>query len=163
MTRRLRMLSFISFAAISISACTSTSAKPDPTDVADALAARTRSGDLPPQTLAPEECGMFLWTATEPRRFIFFSKAQSRAGKLNVAGVEILLAEASARGDLFGQFMTETVYNASDRVVTVTVVPGDVIEDGQRISSGKISVRDAEGWETIMPVLGLRACQPQLD
>lgn len=159
MTRRLRMLSFIALASVSISACTSTSAKPDPTIAPEAPAAGTRSGDLPPQTLAAEECGMFLWTATEPRRFIFFSKAQSRAGKLSIEGVEVLLAEASARGDLFGQFMTETVYKASDRVVTVTVAPGETIEDGQRISGGKITLQDADGWETIIPVLGLRACQ----
>jgi hypothetical protein len=52
------------------------------------------------------------------------------------------------------------MFNAPGQTITVSVVPGENIEGGQRISSGKILMTDPEGWETIMPVLGLRACQP---
>jgi hypothetical protein len=103
---------------------------------------------------------MFLWTATEPRRFVFFTKAQSGVGKMSLQGTEVALTQSGAGGDLFGQFMTETMFNAPGQTITVSVVPGENIEGGQRISSGKILMTDPEGWETIMPVMGLRACQP---
>jgi len=123
-------------------------------------AAPARPGELGPQTLQPDECALFLWTATEPRRFIFFSKAGSKAAKLSLQGMETDLIQTGASGDLFGQFMTETVFSAPGQTITVSLTPGEEIEGGQRIRSGKILIRDGEGWETILPVLGLRACQP---
>jgi hypothetical protein len=35
------------------------------------------------------------------------------------------------------------------------------LEGGQRIESGVINIRDHEGWDTKLPVLGVRACQQE--
>ena len=45
----------------------------------------TVSGSLPSQDLAAGECGLFLWTQSEPRRFIYFSKAGSRTAETMLA------------------------------------------------------------------------------
>lgn len=162
MKRSQMIFSLASMALLGLAGCSSTDAKSESGSVVEAAApaSQARPVELGPQTLAPDECAMFLWTATEPRRFVFFTKAQSGVGKISLQGTEVALSQTGAGGDLFGQFMTETVFNAPDQTITVSVVPGEEIEGGQRISSGKILLRDAEGWETIMPVLGLRACQP---
>ena len=119
-------------------------------------------GNLPAQTLEPSECGLFLWTQGTPRRFIFFSRAASgQAIAMLEVGKQEQLTLAAQRGDLFGQFMTEMDYAMSgDGAVFLHLTPGESVEGGQKISSGRIELLDAGGWSTIIPVVGVRACQP---
>lgn len=117
---------------------------------------------LDPQTLGPGDCGMFLWTQTTPRRFVFFARGGSAAARMLVGEETIDLAQTGTGGEIFGQFMTEARYapRSGAPVVDVAVEPGDLLEDGQRISGGLIRLTDAQGWETILPVVGVRACFP---
>ena len=162
MNRSQITLPFASIAILALAGCTSTEAKIDSQrPVGTASPTQTaRPFELGPQTLAPDECAMFLWTVAEPRRLVLVTKAMPGVGKLNLHRTEVELTQNSAGGDLFGQFMTETVFDAQGQLVTVSVVPGEDIEGGQRVSSGRILLRDGEGWETIVPVIGVRACQP---
>ncbi len=68
----------------------------------------------------------------------------------------------SAGGDVFGQFLTKMTFEdlASEAMVTVSIEPGKPLEGGQRVGSGNIQFRNAEGWETVLPVTGVRACIP---
>lgn len=116
---------------------------------------------LAPQTLNAGECGLFLWSRTPPSRFIFFTKAASGTATM-LSGEEVReLRLTRQSGEIFGQFTTEQdfAFAADGSNVNLSVTPGEVLENGQRISEGRIVVRDAEGWETILPVLGVRACQ----
>ncbi|KCZ55522.1 hypothetical protein HY29_11445 [Hyphomonas beringensis] len=103
-----------------------------------------------------------MWTQGTPRRFIFFSRAASgQAIAMLEAGKQEQLTLAAQRGDLFGQFMTEMDYAMSgDGAVFLHLMPGESVEGGQKISSGRIELLDAGGWSTIIPVVGVRACQP---
>jgi hypothetical protein len=115
---------------------------------------------LGPQTLATGDCGLWLWSQTDVDKLIFFSLGQSGRAKLRLAGSTQELQQESATGEIFGQFLTNTVY--ADQLggrVNVSLAPGEELIDGQRISSGLITWTDSEGWQIKAPVLGVRACQ----
>ncbi|MEO0882945.1 MAG: hypothetical protein AAFY34_09435 [Pseudomonadota bacterium] len=123
-----------------------------------------RSG-LPPQRLDPGDCGLFLWSQTEITRLVFFARAGENVASVFIEDGAVPLTLTRARGDIFGQFLTDLTYviPASDRQISVTFTPGEELEGGARISSGRISYMDSEGWTRVLPVLGVRACQPLLD
>lgn len=117
---------------------------------------------LGPQTLQPGECGLFLWSQTDTSKFIFFTRAVSGTALVSQSAGPVDLAQTTAGGEIFGQFNTETSYAASDgALVQLKIVAGEELEGGQRISSGLITTTDPEGWVTKLPVLGVRACQPE--
>ncbi|MEM9054653.1 MAG: hypothetical protein AAGB16_04950 [Pseudomonadota bacterium] len=117
---------------------------------------------LGPQQLLAGECGLFLWSQTDITKFIFFSKAQSGQARFAQAETPITLTQIQAGGDIFGQFTTRMGYRADDgRDVSLTFAPGEALEGGQRIERGMISLTDQDGWQTKLPVLGVRACQPE--
>lgn len=117
---------------------------------------------LGPQELLTGECGLFLWSQTDVSKFIFFSKALSNQALFAQDDVPIALTQISAGGDIFGQFNTRMTYLADDgREVALVLEAGEVLDGGQRIESGLISIRDREGWDTKLPVLGVRACQQE--
>ena len=120
------------------------------------------SSGLGPQELLEGECGLFLWSQTDTTKFIFFSKALSGEAVFAQSEVPISLVQIGAGGEIFGQFNTETRYLSEDgREATLSFTPGEAMNGGQRISDGLLSLTDQEGWLTKLPVLGLRACQPE--
>lgn len=117
---------------------------------------------LGPQELLVGDCGLFLWSQTDVSKFIFFSKALSGTATFAQGDVPLALTQIGAGGDIFGQFNTNMTYLTQDgRELALSVVPGEDLEGGQRIESGLINVRDKEGWDTKLPVLGVRACQQE--
>lgn len=117
---------------------------------------------LGPQDLLPGECGLFLWSHTDVTKFIFFSKALSGTASFAQGEVPLRLTQVTAGGRIFGQFNTETGYASEDgRQFGLSIVPGDLMDGGQRIESGLLTLTDTEGWRTKLPVLGVRACQPE--
>jgi hypothetical protein len=142
-----------------LAACAS---KPAPTPtVATAADVVAQTGQLSPQTLAPGACGLFLWTQSPPVHFVFFSEAGTNTAVMNIDGTETKLILTSSRGDLFGQFMTQLSYKSPTGNVGVTFTPGELLDGGQRIEGGHLSLINKEGWETMIPVLGLSACQSE--
>ncbi len=117
---------------------------------------------LPAQTLAAGECGVFLWGQTTPRRFVFFSETTSGEALILVGDEARTLKQTAARGEVIGSFLTESDFRAADDQLTASlvIVPGDQLEDGQRIGSGRLVTRGKDGWETVLPVAGLYACLP---
>lgn len=116
---------------------------------------------LPAQDLEPGECGLFLWTAQEPHRLIFFRKADSASADGILSSKRTTLSVVAERGTIFGQFLTDVDYRSDDgQSVIVSLVPGEQVEDGQRTKSAEIRVRTSDGWETIIPASGLTACLP---
>ncbi len=117
--------------------------------------------ELSPQQLKPGTCGLFLWTIGTPRRFVFFSEAASPTAKAYLGESESVLTLVASRGDVFGEFLTEAEYHSAEGMdVRLSIVPGEMLEDGQRVSSGSLVLKDMAGWESVFPVAGLRACMP---
>lgn len=150
-----------SAALIGLASCSTT---PD-TPAALARANSVQPGGLPAQQLALGECGLFLFSLSGEPRFIFFSKAGTDEARMVIVDQEETLSLQSRGGDVFGQFTTEQqwlVPRTSQRV-DVSVVAGEPLVAGQQVPSGRLKVTDPNGWEMIIPVSGVRACQVDLE
>ena len=116
---------------------------------------------LGPQSLDSKECGLFLWSQTDPTQLIYFQKASSGVARVRIGNATVDAPQVSNAGTIFGQFMTEQSFAApSGELVDVTVVPGEELNGGQRIQAGQLSIKSVDGWRTLIPVLGVRACKP---
>jgi hypothetical protein len=152
-------------ALIAVLPACSHSPKPEaasaPASTPQAISAVPDAG-LPPQRLAPGKCGLFLWGMSAPRQFVFFAESPATSGLVLLDGGPVRLPVTSSGGEVFGQFVSELELEeaATGRVVEITLKPGENLDGGQRVDSGNITIRDAEGWETILPVTGVRACMP---
>ena len=130
-------------------------------ELASATEVIKSTGELPSQTLAPGSCGLFLWTQATPVRFVFFAEAGADSAIMNLDGTETSLQLTSSGGSLFGQFMTQMSYRSANGNVGISYRPGERLDGGQRIENGRLSLVTKDGWETMIPVLGLSACQPE--
>ena len=130
-------------------------------ELASAAEVISNSGELPSQTLAPGACGLFLWTQSPPVRFVFFTEAGTDTALINVDGTETPLQLTSTGGSLFGQFMTQMTYRSPTGNVGISFQPGERLDGGQGVKNGRLSLVSKDGWETMIPVLGLSACQPE--
>lgn len=116
---------------------------------------------LSAQKLSAGECGLFLWTKATPNTLIFFTKAGSDTALVKIADTQETLAQTNAGGDIFGQFMTKQIYvSPTNNTVALAFERGEELKDGQRAENGRLTVLSNKGWETIIPVVGVRACQP---
>lgn len=116
---------------------------------------------LPAQKLAPNECGLFLWSKTDISRFVFFARAGSKEALFLLDDTPTALQSISESGEIFGQFFTDVTYKTeTGRSLSLSYQAGETLTDGARISNGIMEYNDAEGWRVVLPVLGVRVCQP---
>ena len=122
-----------------------------------------KSAGIGAQDLAPGECGLFLWTVAEPRELTFFSKAGTQSALADFGGDTQSLTLTDASGELFGQFMTSMNFDITGGggSMTLSIEAGELIDQGQRTKAARLLFVDADGWETIVPVAGVRACQSE--
>lgn len=150
--------------ALTLAGCASGPSKPDAGSPAAAMSpvAEVPVEGLPPQTLAAGECGLFLWEMAAPRRFTFFTEASSGDALLLHENAPQPLVMTDTNGEVFGQFFTEMQYLSADGKwsINLSLKPGEVLEGGQRVESGRLVTTGADGWETVLPVTGVRACIP---
>jgi hypothetical protein len=150
------------FAAfLAAAACTSSPAPPAAGAVRGAGPVEAAAGGgLPAQRLAPGECGLFLWSVTAPRTFVFFARAASGTAELWYDEKVATLLEVDAYGDIFGQFLTASEYVSREGhlEVSLTFRPGERLEQGQRVEAGRLVIRGRDGWERVQPVSGVSAC-----
>lgn len=120
------------------------------------------SDGLPSQPLAAGECGLFLWDMATPRRFTFFSRAESGRALMLHQDVPVNLVATAADGEILGAFLTENQYlsETGDWSVHLSLTPGAILEGGQRVEAGRLVIRGADDWETIIPVTGALTCLP---
>jgi len=156
----------LALCSLALSACATSPDVAADRSSARAMASVPQAG-LETQVLAPGECGLFLWSRSGEPSFIFFSQAATGRAKMLIGTDQELLSQTGAGGDIFGQFNTQSRWrsNGSGHQIDLDLEPGEPLIDGQRVSVGRIKLTDQEGWETIIPVAGARACvnQPSAD
>lgn len=118
--------------------------------------------ELAPQQLNPGACGMFLWAQSGERPvFVFVALANPAEARVRRDGRDRTLRRTAADGQSeHGHFESQTF--SDERITIETDVQFSTtrrLQDGAVIESGVIRVRDREGWETIVPVSGMVACQ----
>jgi hypothetical protein len=117
---------------------------------------------VPPQRLAPGECGLFLWAQGATQATLALVAFDNPARALyRPNGREREAARTSFSGArVHGHFEEQTFYDR-DRTITVSLAfeTERPITEGAAVQSGVIRVRDRGGWETVVPVGGMVACQ----
>lgn len=153
--------------AMALGACASTDTSSEApagnsaSAAASAGVARAREG-LPPQTMEPGECGLFLWTRREQPQFVFFALSGQDTAQYWLEGETIALSRTALGGDIFGQQLTEQDFaDSAGRAYQLRMTPGDVLVGGQRIPEATLTMIDPEGWKTLVPLAGVSACQPE--
>jgi hypothetical protein len=118
--------------------------------------------ELPAQTLAPGDCGLFLWTLAEPRRFVFFERAGDQNALFHVDGQTRTLSVGATEGALLGAFATRRALSASDGTMSASLelTPGEALDGGQGISAARMTLTRPDGWRVVLPLAGVYACQP---
>jgi hypothetical protein len=123
----------------------------------------TRFEGLAPQQLEAGRCGMFLWARANASDPIFILAAFDNPAEALVRpdGDRRNLPRVSFEGDpVFGHFERQRFSDGRMTLdVDLTFDDNSQINDGAVIKSGVIKLLDANGWETIVPVGGMVACQ----
>ncbi len=148
---------YILAAVISVSACASmpgaqNSVSPQSTERLKGLSGRV---------LAPNECGLFVWTADSNKQFILFGQSQkARASWLSPSGEIVLGVKSQSGAPSQGQYPQQIFATQTGGAIKLDLRSPQTIENGTRYQAGTLSRPDAQGWERVTPVVGLSACKP---
>jgi len=115
---------------------------------------------LSARDLGAGECAMFVWTADRTRRFILFSQASSpNASWLSKSGEMTIVRTDSEGIETFDQSPQQTFALHDGGKLSLSLEDSEAIDQGTRYKSGSLKHMGADGWEKVMPVVGLSACQ----
>jgi len=93
----------LSLATLGVSACVNAPSAMALAQSGVNITSETGKG-LPPQELAPGECGLFLWSRTDTTRFVFFARAGANNALFLLEEEPKKLTKLVERGELFGNF-----------------------------------------------------------
>lgn len=116
---------------------------------------------LPPQTLAPGGCGLFLFERRAPRRFVLFEDLSAGAVKIVHDGEIFELGAAEQRGALVTGESFRRVYLDPRRNMTFTLTGevGDETGSGPRLEDVLLTVQTLDGARVVRPLGGVRSCE----
>ena len=145
----------LSLTAFSLAACESIAPAPKP----EPDTPKPVNG-LSAQELGTGECGLFFWSKSTPRTFVFFQKQGETSAKYYGQGREIFLTTKTGI-PLFTEASQIDIAYTSPEVDNINVKGSfsQIIEDGVRVPNGSISVIKPDGWQEITPVSGVYVCR----
>jgi hypothetical protein len=154
-------LSVAATATMLLAACASGSSGGQPaTAIADPMGAAALS-ELPTQVLAQGQCALVLWSRNStPVRFAVMLD-QPAVARVSMKGRVVELARVSQNGHaIHGQF-PEQRYRGEGMSLEVSFVPEDArqLAGGAVVSSAVVEFDDPTGWTSIIPSVGVIACQ----
>jgi hypothetical protein len=110
---------------------------------------------LPPQDLAPGECGAFFWDRAEPNPLLVFDNESRGDARLWLNGETVAVASAVRSFDYrAGERLERRYGNVS--------IAGEITDrrNGEAvIGRALMRVRDGDGRETVTPMVGLISCR----
>jgi hypothetical protein len=123
--------------------------------------AETPLQSLPQQALSVGQCGMFVWSKNENPVLMMVAYDNPAEAVVRTDGRERRLERTAFDGERqHGHFETQTFSNGRITLtLEVRLTPQGNMRDGALIEAGVVRMRDRRGWETVVPVGGLLACQ----
>lgn len=120
-----------------------------------------RLGSLQSQRLGAGECGMFLWSRAEDRPLIFFSNTKTGDARVMVDGRQQEILRVSGTGEaVAGQQPNQSFLWRDLRFnVAVDFERRRELTRGAVIQRGTLQLQHRDGWEYVVPVGGLVACE----
>ena len=114
---------------------------------ADPVGAAT---ELAPRQLSPGACGLFVWRSSPEKPFLLFSSETEGAFHDGTSERAFTPNDAPlSPAQTLSIEGTEWTLALSDR---------DTYAGGARYNRGTLTATDAEGWRTVIPVVGFSAC-----
>lgn len=125
------------------------------------------AGGLRLETLAPQrmdagQCGLFLWAqGSQQPAFIFAAFNEPAEARVRPNGRERTLARTAVDGQAYSGVYENQTFTDGRLTVTVEVTfdPNRALRDGAVVDHGVLRLRNEDGWETILPIGGMAACQ----
>lgn len=118
-------------------------------------ASKTTGLELSRKTLAAGECGLYVWTADATKTFTLF------AGPTDVTYLkgeaEISLTE---KNPTTPPAASREFRDKEGKALNLTLLSPQPFEGGTRYKAGRLTSLSEDGWEKVVPIVGLYACQP---
>ena len=121
----------------------------------------TRIGSLAARRLSAGSCGLFLWIRNAQRKQVLFADAATRTAEMMFDGAPVELTRTLADGpSAFGHFARQDFTGAGLSVtLDLTLDAREGMTDGVAVPQGSMRVSQPDGWQIVLPVGGLVACQ----
>ena len=118
------------------------------------------SAGLQAQELASGECGIFMWSKSLPRTFVFFHKQGEMSAKYYLQGTEIAVQTSQNTNSVADGMELLIDYTGTDfQAFSIRGQFTDLIEGGRRITNATIKTKKPEEWQEIHPVSGVYVCK----
>jgi len=140
---------------LSLAACSSLdvspkSAKPEVVKAQDRLT---------PRNLEKGECGVFVWTAEPARRFVLFSQSEEPTASWWDGSAETQITRTASEGfAAFDQPPVQSFSMQDGGTLKLALMEPEDVDNGTRYKAGAITQMGSDGWEKVMPVFGIAAC-----
>jgi len=115
---------------------------------------KTERTGLTPRKLSPGDCGLFVWKADSAKTFILFADQNEAALYRN--GSEVVLTPIANTGSPNDRMFTDP----EGETLTLSLLSPQSIDGSTRYKSGRLTGRDTNGWDIVIPIVGIFTCQP---
>jgi len=130
------------------------------TAIADPMGAAALS-ELPTQVLAQGQCCLVLWSRSSMLLRFVVTLDRPAVARVSMKGRLVELARVSQTGQsIHGQF-PEQRYRGEGVSLEISFMPEDArpLAGGAVVSSAVVEFDDPAGWTSVIPAIGLIACQ----
>lgn len=110
---------------------------------------------LSSKSLAPGECGLYVWTADASKTFTLFASPSEISLFQNK--VEFALTE---KNPVSPPPPNREFRDRAGKAYSLSLLSPQEIEGGIRYKAGRLTSITEDGWEKLVPIVGLYACQP---
>ena len=107
------------------------------------------------KTLAAGECGLYVWTADAEKIFTLFAAPHEISYVKNDKTVALTEENPTIPPASSRKFI-----DPEGKSLTLTLLAPQEINGGTRYKAGRLTSVSEDGWEKVVPIVGLYACQP---
>lgn len=120
----------------------------------------SRIGELPAQPLIEKGCGLFLWASLPERKLVFYTDTETSTALMSLDNIQTALPKEQASGLSYVGIPGEQTFKGSGLSVKLNFTAQQTkgFTGGAIVRQATLRLKDAEGWEVVIPVAGLIGC-----